>query len=448
MISKLTAFTQKLSPELQKIVSNFGWLLSDKILQMGLALFVGIWVARYLGPTQFGIYNYAISFVGMFMPLVNMGLPSIVVRDIAGNPLQKDITLGTTFILSLIGGFTTLILSIAIIFILEPNNNLLHALVAIIAFGSIFQSFDVISLWFESQIQSKNIIIAKRTAYILVCAIRIALIQINAPLIAFASTITLELALSAIGIVVIYQKRGNSLKRWKISWLRAKQLLWEGFPLVLSGIAIYLYSKIDQVMLGSFLVDKSQLGFYSVAVKLAEIFDFLPLIMASSILPKLSQLKTNNQELYNKNLQIYFDIMLLLWIVIVVPVSLLSHFIVTSLYGVSYLPAATILTIYVWAQFGSNLGVARSTYLTIESKLHYSVYFSITGAFLNIILNYFLIPHYQAIGATTATLITYFVVIVLVNFFISDLKPVGIMILRSLNLYHAVLRILTLFKPN
>jgi O-antigen/teichoic acid export membrane protein len=443
---KLSKFTQKLSPDVLKVASNFGWLLSDKILQMGLALFVGIWVARYLGPSQFGIYSYAISFVGMFTPLVNMGLPSLVVRDIASDIQQKEVTLGTTFILNLIGGLVTLILSVGIIYLLEPSNNLIHILVGIIAVGSIFQAFDVISLWFESQVQSKNIILAKRTAYILVCAVRIWLIQIKAPLVAFACTILLELALSAIGMVITYQKKGNNLKLWKISWLRAKELLWEGFPLVLSGIAIYLYSKIDQVMLGSFLVDKSQLGFYSVAVKLAEIFDFLPLIMASSILPKLSQLKPISRELYQKNLQIYFDIMLLMWLVIVIPVSFVSQFIVTSLYGLSYAPAGTILTIYVWAQFGSNLGVARSTYLTIESKLHYSVYFSVSGAFLNILLNYFLIPHFQAIGATVATLITYFTVIVLSNFFVSDLKPVGLMILRSLNLYRAFLRILTLLK--
>lgn len=446
MINKLAAFTQKLNPELQKIISNLGWLLSDKILQMGLALFVGIWVARYLGPSEFGVYSYAISFVGMFSPLVNVGFAPIVVRDIANDPSQKEITLGTTFFLNIIGSVLILLFSFALIYLIEHNNKIIHILVPIIAIGTIFQAFDVITLWFESQVKSKNIILAKRTAYIFICAIRIALIQIQAPITAFALTISLELALSAVGLVIVYNRTGNNIRLWKINFKRAKEIVWEAFPLIISGFAIYLYSKIDQVMLGYFLPDKSQLGFYSVAVKLAEIFDFFPIIIASSVLPKLSKLKVENPINYNNSLQIYFDIMLLVWLVIAIPVSLFSSVIVISLYGKSYIPVAAILNIYIWAQFGSNLGVARSTYLTIEHKLYYSLYFSVFGAILNIILNLFLIPEYQAIGATFATLITYFTVIILSNFFVNDLKPVGIMILRSLNLYRSTFRILTLLR--
>ena len=445
MLNKLTKAGRKFSPSLRRIISNISWLLADKILQLGLALFVGIWVARYLGPEQFGIYNYAISLVGMFSPLVSMGLNSIIVRDIVSDPLRRNETLGTTFVLSLIGGVLTLLLSVTSISLLDPNNNVTRWLVGIFAAGTIFQAFDAIDFWFQSQLQSKYVVLSRQSAYILICVVRVWLIQMHAPLQAFAWARLAELALSGIGMVIIYKVRGNHLTLWRVSLQRAKDLLRESFPLILAGFAIYAYSKIDQIMLGSLLENKSQLGFYSVAVKLAEIFDFLPIIVASSILPKLSQLKEQGKD-YMRKMQIYFDVMLFLWLIVALPVSLLSSFIVTRLYGEFYAPAGNILSVYVWGQFSSNLGIARTTFLTIENKLHYSLYLSLLGVLLNIVLNCFLIPKFQAMGATIATIITYFVVVIISNFLIKEIKTVGILILRSLNLYLAALRILELVR--
>ena len=194
------------------------------------------------------------------------------------------------------------------------------------------------------------------------------------------------------------------------------------------------------------LEDTAELGFYSVAVKLSELFDFIPIIIAQSVLPKLAKIKSESQVKYYKLFQIYFDIMMLMWLVIALPVSWLSPYIIHTLYGQSYAAAAPILSLYVWAQFGTNFGMARSNYLNVERKLQYSLYLSISGAFINIALNLFLIPKFGAIGATIATITTYFIVIVVLNFVLTDLRIVGVMILRSLNLYQAYKRILGLVQ--
>jgi O-antigen/teichoic acid export membrane protein len=102
------------------------------------------------------------------------------------------------------------------------------------------------------------------------------------------------------------------------------------------------------------------------------------------------------------------------------------------------------LSLYVWAQFGSNFGVARSAYLAVEGKLQYSLYLSFIGALTNMAINYILIPKMGAIGATLATLITYFFVIVLSNFYFRELRLIGKMIVRSLNFYKAGARLLEL----
>ncbi len=445
MLDKLTLVSQKFSPGLRKVVSNIGWLFADKILQMGLSLIVGIWVARYLGPEQFGLFNYAIAFVALLGPIANLGLDTIVVRDIVRHPDSKNETLGTSFALKLFGGAVTTLLAFGAISLLQPQDNLTHWLVGIIAAGTIFQAFETIDLWFRSQVQSKYTVVVKNSAYILICALRIVLIQMQAPLIAFAWARFGELALAAVGLVMVYQASGQDLKAWRSTLPRAKKLLTESWPLIVSGIAIYVYSTIDQVMLGSFN-QTVQLGIYAAAVKISQIFDFIPSIMQISFFPKLTEAKAQGESEYIKKFQAYFDLTLILWLVVAIPVSLLSNYVVHFLYGDNYAASATVLSIYVWAQFGSGFGVARNAFIMIEGKAHNELYLTFTGASLNIILNWYLIPKYGAIGATVATLITYFVVAVLLNFIIPDLKPVGKFILRSCNLYKGVNRILEVVR--
>jgi O-antigen/teichoic acid export membrane protein len=445
MLDKLNAVSQKLGPGLRQVLRNLAWLLTDQILQMGLGLFVGVWVARYLGPEQFGLLNYAIAFVSLFASVATMGLGTLVVRDIARNPDCKDETLGTAFAIQFIGGLITLLLTVTVISLLNPNESLTRWLVGVIAAGTIFQSFETINFWFQSQVQSKYTVVAKNSVSLLIAGIRIGMIQLQAPLIAFAWVRLGEVALSGVALVLIYQSKGNDFKLWRVSWQRGKQLLQESWPLVLSSLAVFIYSKIDQLMLGSLNL-KTELGYYAVAVKISEICDFLPVIIASSIFPKLALLREKDYGEYIKKFQIYSDAMLFLWLGVALPVSLLAPVIVQILYGEQYAASARVLAIYVWAQFGSNFGVARNTYFALEGQLRYGLYLTVVGSIFNIVLNSLLIPRYGAFGATVATLMTYFYVIILVNFLIKELRPFANLIFNSMNVFKAASRLVGLIR--
>ncbi|MEG4214215.1 flippase [Microcoleus sp. Pol14C6] len=445
MLDKLTAVSQRLGPNLRQVLSNIAWLFTDQILQMGLGLFVGLWVARYLGPTQFGLLNYAIAFVSLFSSVATMGLGTLVVRNIARDPECKNETLGTAFGLQFTGGCITLLLTVTVITLVKPNDTLTRWLVGIIAAGTIFNAFEAINFWFQSQIQSKYTVLAKNSVCFLVAAVRIGLVTIKAPLLAFAWVRLTEVALVGMAYVYFYQLTGNKIKDWHFSWERCKELLSESWPIILSGLAVYVYSKTDQIMLGA-MNQNAQLGYYAAAVKISEICDFLPMIISSSIFPKLANLRKTNYEEYLNKFQIYSDIMIFLWLAVAIPISLLSPWIVNLLYGENYAKSAAVLAIYVWAQFGSNFGVARSTYLNIEGQLRYGLYLTVVGSIFNVGLNFLLIPKYGAFGATVATLITYFYVIILLNFLIKELRPFGNFIWRSLNLYKAACRIRGLVK--
>jgi O-antigen/teichoic acid export membrane protein len=436
----------RISLDLKKVIANIGWLFIDQFIQIGMAFGVGIWVARYLGPEQFGLISYAIAFTSLFLPFVDLGLRSLVVRDIAHDDSHKYEILGTTFSLQLVSGILCFALSVGIALLLPNEQELFPLYVAIISAGLIFVPFETIDYWFQSQINSKYTVIAKNSAFFLISAFRIVLINIKAATIFFVWGKFFEQFFTAIGLTVTYLLRNGSLLVWKINLARARSLLSESWPVLLAGLTNQIYSRIDQVMLGSMLEDKSQLAFYSAAVKLAEVFNFLPVMMASSLLPKLTELRFENPQKYNEKFQVYFDIMTLIGLGIALPISFIAPWIITLSYGEYYSASSGLLAVYIWAQLGTNLGVARGTWFIIEGKVRWSLYAGMIGVFTNILLNLYLIPRYEAMGATVATLITYFLVTVLVNPLFRDLHFVSGQIFRSFNLLRAISRVVGVFR--
>lgn len=412
MLKKLTTITDSFSPNLRKIMGNTGWLFTEKIVQMFLGLLVGVWITRYLGPERFGRFNYATAIVGLFVPFAKLGLDNIIIRNLAREPSSKDETLGTAFVLRLISSVITFFVTVGIIIISTPNrtpeNIETILIVGIVAAGTIVQSYEVIDYWFQSQIQSKYSVLARNAAYLLINLAKIALIQAKAPLIAFAITMVAEYALAAIGFIVAYRFKDNFFKNWRISFHHAKSLLKDSWPLILSGIVIIIYMRIDQVMLGQMVGDKS-VGIYSAAVKISELWYFVPGAIVNSVFPSIVQAKEISEEVYHARIQKLFNSMSLLAYSVAIPITFLSSYIVTLIYGKSYLEAAPILTVHIWTGLFSSLGVARETWLVTEGLMKFSAITAASGAVVNIILNYFLIDKYGGLGAAFATVVAQFV---------------------------------------
>jgi hypothetical protein len=62
----ITLQIDNVGPGLRKILGNMSWLFVDRAVRMGMGLFVGVWIARYLGPAKFGSLNFAVAFVALF----------------------------------------------------------------------------------------------------------------------------------------------------------------------------------------------------------------------------------------------------------------------------------------------------------------------------------------------------------------------------------------------
>jgi len=166
--------------------------------------------------------------------------------------------------------------------------------------------------------------------------------------------------------------------------------------------------KIDQVMIKNML-DAKAVGNYAIAVRLSEVWYFIPMAITNSLIPAIINAKKISEKLYYERLQKLYDLMTWLSIGISLPIMLLSTKIIELLFGIQYQEAAGVLKIYVWAGVFVFLGVASSQYLLAENYIKIEALRTVIGAIVNIILNIVLIPIYEIQGAAIATVISYFV---------------------------------------
>ncbi|MFN6483402.1 MULTISPECIES: flippase [unclassified Nostoc] len=390
---------------LRAIIANTGWLFADRILRMGASLVVGVWVARYLGVQQYGLFNYALAFVALFSPIFTLGLDDVVVRHLVRKSSNKEEILGTTFWLKFLGGIASVLLAVSTMFFLGEHETLKIWLVAILGITGIFRASDTIELWFQSQIQSKYTVIAKNTAFLLNTIIKVALILTKAPLLAFALVTLAEFAMSAIGLLIVYQVKGSSLWLWRWSVATAKTLLKESLPLIFSGFAIMIFMRIDQVMLGQMIGD-SEVGVYSAAVRVSEIWYFIPGAIVSSVAPAIYAAKEKSESLYYQRIGQLLSLMTCISLAIALPMSFLSDKIIMMMFGSGYADAGAILAVHIWTSLFVFMGLATSPWFIAEGLNHVSLGKTLFGAILNIILNLLLIPKYAGLGAAIATIIS------------------------------------------
>ena len=387
---------------LQGIIDNTGWLFVDKLLRMGIGFFVGVWVIRYLGPEQFGTLNFSLAFVALFSVLATLGLDGIVVRDIVHDPSCREETLASAFVLKLLGGGVTLILTVAIIHVIRPRESIYWWLVGIAAAGTVFQSLDVIDYWYQAEVRSKYVVYARNAAFLLIALVKITLILIKAPLIAFGWAGLGELVLVALGLLLICRSQGQSLKPYMANIARARTLLRQSWPLIVSSVFVVILMKTDQLMLGQMRSDR-EVGIFSAALALSEVWYFVPLAITSSVFPAMVVAwKTDEKRFYQRLRELYL-LMVWLSLAVAIPLTLFSSEIVGLLYGSKYQAAATVLSIHCWAGIFIFLGVVSNMWYLVENLNHYTLYRCLVGAVVNVGLNLVLIPEYGAAGAAMST---------------------------------------------
>ena len=401
-------------PNLMAALRNLGWLVFDRVFRLGVSFVVTLWLARYLAPELFGVYNYAIAFTALFSVVATFGLQSVVVQYLVDKPDQQNFTLASAFVIQLAGGVIAFILSVLVAFNLVGNEPTVLVAVLLLSTINLFRFSDTIRYYFESRVQSKRIVVTENLVFMLIVLLRIAMILLEFPLIYFVALLVLEAVLTTLAFLWLFgiQKfkalkfdNSNFLSMLKVAWL-----------LALSVGAAMLYMRVDQIMLAS-LLNQEAVGIYSAAVRISEIWYVFPAVIVVSVFPRIIRELRHDAARANRQL----DVLLTAFSIVSISVGLLvgsySTNIIVFLFGEDYRASASVLSIHVWSSVFVFSGILGSRWLVAMDMQKVLLVSTLIGVVANIAMNYLMIPVYGVEGAAWATLVAQFMSAILVNCF-------------------------------
>lgn len=387
------------------VLANAGWLSSDRLVRMVVGLGLHVWLARSLGPDLFGLLNFCLAWVALFSPLATLGLEGIVVRDILAEPAQEGEIVVTALALRVAGGLLALGVAVVAMATYRPDQATL-ILTAVVGLSTVFQATEALEAFFQARLKSSVVVRSKGIAYVLAVVAKVALLAAGAPLLALAAVSVGELMVGGAALASAYGYSTVRGARARPSLLRARSLLRDSWPLLISSALTMVYMRFNQIMLVA-MSSVAEVGRFSAASSLSEAWFFVPTAICASLFPLISPLKQTDPELFRARTLALYRTMVTLCLIVAVPVTLLANPVCRLLFGEAFGPVGPVLMIQIWAGLFVSLGVARSTFLTAMNWTRFHLISVGLGSLTSLALNLLLIPKYGAVGAALASVGAY-----------------------------------------
>ncbi|MBQ7345283.1 MAG: flippase [Oscillospiraceae bacterium] len=403
-----------------RIVKNASWLMLGKIIHMVLSFIIGLITARYLGPSNYGLINYAAAYTTFFSSICTLGINSIIVKQFVDEPENEGVNLGSAFVLRFISTFLSIGVIVFIVKVVDKGETVTLTVVTLYSLSLLFQVFDTFRQWFQAKLLSKYYAIATLVSYSLASAYKVLLLVTGKSVEWFAISNSIDFLIVAILLFFFYKKCGGP--SLSFSWGKAKDLLSLSYSYILSGMMTAIYSSTDKFMLKQFM-DESVVGYYALAVTISNMWVFVLSAVIESVFPSIMENHNKNKSKYIHANKCLYAAVFYMSVVASVVIFLIAPYFIKIVYGEQYLPAVAPLRIVVWFVAFSYLGVARDAWIVCERKQKYLKYLYLGSAVLNIILNFLLIPVIGACGAAVASLITQISTIFIFPAMIKDLRP-------------------------
>jgi O-antigen/teichoic acid export membrane protein len=399
---KGVAFVQ--SHGFKKYASNTSWLFLGRVFTLVIAFFVSTYVARYLGPTNYGILSYAIGIVGLFSFIANLGIDQIIYRELIKYPEKESELLGSAMTLKFFGGLVAYAL-LTITTLTLDHNWFISSMVLIIGATFIFTPVQTINYYFQAKVLSKVPTIAVAIIVIILSLMKIGIVFFNKGIYYLAAVALIEPILYVIFYTYAYS-RSASVRNLTYTKSTAKLLLRDSWPFMIAAAFSIIYTRIDQIMI-EHMLNATAVGIYSVGENIAEVWYFVPGVIISSLFPAIVNARMSENGSYERRLFYFFILIAGVSLLFALPIHYLSGFIIAILYGSKYAGSAIILSVYVWAGIGYNVASAATNYLTAENHRLAIFMCAFAGAISNVILNLVFIPRFGIMGSAYATLISY-----------------------------------------
>ncbi len=413
-----------------KVVKNASWLIGIQLVKSLLAMVISMLTARFLGPSGFGLINYAASIVSFVAPIMYLGLTGVLVQELVTHPEREGEILGTSIFLTLfsslfcIGGVAAFV---SIANFGERDTFLVCLLYSTLL---IFQSLEIMIYWFQAKLLSKYSSMVALFAYLIVSGYKIFLLATGKSVYWFAVSNALDYMVIAICLFFVYRRMGGA--RLRFSTETAKKLLKKSRYYIIPDMMVAIFAQTDRIML-KLMIDDAATGYYSAAVTCAGMTAFVFSAVIDSFRPMIFDDKKNNEEQYEKDVCRLYSVIIYLSLLQSVFITAFAGLIIRILYGVDYAPSVSALRLIVWYTTFSYVGAVRNIWILAEGKQKYLWVINLAGAAANVVLNYFLIPVMGIMGAALASLITQIFTNVIVGFILKPIRYNNRLMIKALN---------------
>lgn len=406
--SFLSYLKQKmLHPGTQRYAKNMGWMFFARISSMAVTFIATAYIARGLGPSNYGELSYAISFVGLFGFLASLGIDQILYRDLIRFPEKRNEYMGTAMVIRLSAAFISLAVCTLFAITLSPKDVSL-ILIFVISLSFIFSSFQLLGYEFQAEAKSKYPSILSLIVIIILNVAKILIVFNGNGVIYLAGIILLEPILYAIGYLYLRTREYGSVRNWRFNKTIGISILKDSFPLIFASAFFAVYARIDQVMIKN-MMDAESVGLYDSAVRISELWYFLPNIIVAGLFPALMNAKKVSDELYYKRAKKLLILILAISLLAALLTTILSKYFILIIFGTGFLGALLILKIYIWSNIGAAINLLMQQLLVAENLTKIISISVFLGMATNVTLNMIWIPMYGTSGAAFASLVSYVV---------------------------------------
>lgn len=386
--------------ELRLVLKNAAALSVASVLSKAIAAVVGISVARYLGPETYGEYNVALAFVSTFILFADFGLSNYMVQEGSLDERVLPLYLGNTLLFKV---FTTLVIYVLMLVLMPSSYS--HSIQSMVIVFGLAGGLNALDSSVYNYFQAKQQMYYAATYQFLstfligVLTILVVLIKGNVWLISVAQFITAVL----ISLFLYIHLRREIRLRFNLHKLI--EMLKKGLPFGAATIFLYVYFQIDMFML-SLMRQPLEVGVYSAAYRLISILLFIPGILTSVLYPILFQLGVESQEKHRGTIEKIFKVLSAVGVPGSVLLFVLADPMLSWLYKNRFPQSVPIMMILCWFFALECLSFSLGDVLTTTNRQWTRAWIQGGAAVLNIVINFYAIPHYGIYGASVATLIT------------------------------------------
>lgn len=397
----------------KKIISNAKHLFSEKIIKLIGNFAISIFIANLLGPERYGNYAFVLSFVYIFLPLIDFGVAEFIIKDLTNSKRPKEI-LSSAFKFRFFTSLAMITLSILSYAIMFYDNLELVPYVIIFSGSFLFRSMDVAYHLFQAQLKNHIITQLNNVVFAVLFVAKVIAVYLSQDIITFIVISSFENIFQ--GILYFYAlKKEKHFFDFKDNNYKVSKYVKAGVPILLSTIIGSLYLRMDQIFIQKFLTPK-ELGIYALAVRFVNVTTFIPHSIAIIGYPLLITKKTK------ESIKNYFNISAVVAVITTIGILTIFPLILGLTIKPEYADSTDILRKLSLVIFPMFFNIINLKILVAYDKIGFIFKQNTMILIINVFLNYLLIEQYRLDGVIAATLAAYAISYIILAIFSKEFR--------------------------